>query len=108
MTTPLHNVLKRSLQIDGREYVATLTPELLKLTLRGKRNGIELKWAELVGGEAALAVALHASIGAIDLADKVVPRARAVPSSRPLQPPKPSKRSKPSKAQKRPPRSLRR
>ena len=67
MTTLLNQVLKRSLQIDGREYVATLTPESLKLTLKGKRKGIELKWAELVGGEAALAVALHASIGAIDL-----------------------------------------
>lgn len=64
MTTPLHSVLKRSLTIDGREYVVTLTQSALKLTLKGKRNGVELPWAQLVNGEAALAVALHASLGA--------------------------------------------
>ena len=64
MTTPLHSTLKRALTIGGREYVVTLTREALKLTLKGKRNGFELPWTEIVNGEAALAVALHASIGA--------------------------------------------
>jgi len=62
--TPLHSTLKRALSIDGREYVLTLTPDALKLTLKGKRNGVELPWSQLVNGEAALAVALHASLGA--------------------------------------------
>ena len=62
--TPLHSTLKRALTIDGREYVLTLTQATLKLTLKGKRNGVELSWAQLVNGEAALAVALHASLGA--------------------------------------------
>lgn len=64
MTTPLHTTLKRALTIEGREYVVTLTEANLKLTLKGKRNGVELPWAQLVNGEAALAVALHASVGA--------------------------------------------
>jgi hypothetical protein len=64
MTTPLHSTLKRALTIEGREYVVTLTEATLKLTLKGKRNGVELPWAQLVNGEAALAVALHASVGA--------------------------------------------
>jgi hypothetical protein len=64
MTTPLHSTLKRALSIEGREYVVTLTEASLKLTLKGKRNGVELSWAQLVNGEAALAVALHASVGA--------------------------------------------
>jgi hypothetical protein len=64
MTTPLHSTLRRSLAIDGREYVVTLTSEALKLTLKGKRRGVELAWANLVNGEAALAVALQASLGA--------------------------------------------
>jgi hypothetical protein len=64
MTTPLHSTLKRALTIGGREYVVTLTEANLKLTLKGKRNGVELPWAQLVTGEAALAVALHASVGA--------------------------------------------
>jgi hypothetical protein len=64
MTTPLHSTLKRALTIEGRQYVVTLTEANLKLTLKGKRNGVELAWAQLVNGEAALAVALHASVGA--------------------------------------------
>ena len=64
MTTPLHSTLKRALTIEGRDYVVTLTEASLKLTLKGKRNGVELPWAQLVNGEAALAVALHASVGA--------------------------------------------
>jgi hypothetical protein len=62
--TPLHSTLKRALTIDGRDYVLTLTPTALKLALKGKRNGVDLSWAQLVNGEAALAVALHASLGA--------------------------------------------
>ena len=63
MTTPLHTTLRRALTIDGRDYVVTLTRDMLKLTLKGKRRGVELPWANLVNGEAALAVALHASLG---------------------------------------------
>ncbi|HEX4150926.1 MAG TPA: hypothetical protein VHY75_01820 [Steroidobacteraceae bacterium] len=64
MITPVHGILKRAIRINGREYVVAISEEGLKVTLKGKRNGVELSWAALVGGEAALAVALHASIGA--------------------------------------------
>jgi hypothetical protein len=70
MTTPLHSTLKRALNIEGREYVVTLTETALKLTLKGKRIGVELQWAQMVNGEAALAVALHASVGAFAAKDK--------------------------------------
>ena len=65
MTTPLRTTLKRALSIDGREFVLTLTPEALKITLKGKRNGVELAWKALVNGDAALALALQASVGGI-------------------------------------------
>jgi hypothetical protein len=68
--TPLHSTLKRALTIDGRDYVLTLNEAALKLTLKGKRNGVELSWSQLVNGEAALAVALHASLGAFASKDK--------------------------------------
>jgi hypothetical protein len=61
--TPLDKSLKRELKINGRDYVITLTPNALKITQKGRRLGVELKWPELVSGESALAVALHASIG---------------------------------------------
>ena len=61
--TPLQKTLKRALSIGGKDYVLTLSPEGLKLTPKGKRKGIDLKWTELVSGEAALATALRASVG---------------------------------------------
>src|ERR1700722_18783122 len=61
--TPLDKSLKRALKIDGRDYVITLTPDALKITQKGHRLGVELRWLDLVSGESALAVALHASIG---------------------------------------------
>jgi hypothetical protein len=80
--TPLHSTLKRALTIDGRDYVLTLNETALKLTLKGKRNGVELPWSQLVSGEAALAVALHASLGAFakkDQAQAATPRSAAKP-----------------------------
>jgi hypothetical protein len=63
MTTALEKTLKRALRIKDRDYVVSISPESLKLTLKGHRLGVELKWADLVDGEAALATALHASVG---------------------------------------------
>jgi hypothetical protein len=61
--TPLDKSLKRLLNLNGRDYVVTLTPDALKVTEKGRRLGLELKWADIISGESALAVALHASLG---------------------------------------------
>jgi hypothetical protein len=61
--TPLDKPVKRALKIDGRDYVITIDPRILKITEKGRRIGLELKWAEIVSGETALAVALQASLG---------------------------------------------
>jgi hypothetical protein len=63
MTTPLEKTLKRELNIDGRQFIVAISPEGLKLTLKGRRKGLELQWDALVSGDAALAVALNASVG---------------------------------------------
>jgi hypothetical protein len=60
--TKLDKVLKRELDIAGQAYILTLTPDGLKLTVKGRRKGHELAWKDLVSGEAALAVALNASL----------------------------------------------
>jgi hypothetical protein len=60
--TPLNKTLKRELQINGTPYVLTFSGEGFKLVPKGKRKGLELKWTELVSGEAALAMALNASV----------------------------------------------
>jgi hypothetical protein len=63
MTTRLEKTLKRQLTLDGRTFIVAVSPEGLKITLKGKRKGQELRWSDLVSGEAALAVALNASVG---------------------------------------------
>ena len=62
MTTKLEKPLRREITIDGEPHVITITPLGLKLTGKGKRKGIELEWRALVSGDAALAVALNASL----------------------------------------------
>ncbi len=63
MTTELKAPLKRELKIGAARYVLTIAPEGFKLVPKGKRNGYEMSWKSLVSGDAALAVALHASLG---------------------------------------------
>ena len=60
--TPLDKPLRRELEIDGRTYTIVLDPDRLKVVEKGHRKGIELTWADLVNGDAALATALQASL----------------------------------------------
>jgi hypothetical protein len=62
VTTRLEKELKRELDIEGASYTLTITPQGLKLAGKGKRKGQEIAWKDLVSGEAALAVALNASL----------------------------------------------
>jgi hypothetical protein len=62
MTTKLNSAFKRELDVNGEKYTLTVSPEGFKLVLKGKRKGIELAWASIVGGDAALATALNATM----------------------------------------------
>lgn len=62
MATRLDKPLKRELDLDGEPYTLTISPLGLKLVPKGKRKGHELSWKDLVSGQAALAVALNASL----------------------------------------------
>ena len=64
MTTKLEGTLKRELTIGRTAYTLTLSETGFTLALKGRRNGLDLRWAELVSGEAALATALNASLSA--------------------------------------------
>lgn len=94
MTTKLDHALKRELKIDGRLYTVTLSPDALNLVPKGRRKGLELRWVDLVSGDAALATALNASLAL----------ASAKPSERE---PKP-KRAPPKPARSKPPRPAQR
>ena len=62
MTTKLDSPLRRELNILGKLYTLTLSPEGLNLAPKGRRTGYELAWVDFVSGEAALATALNASL----------------------------------------------
>ena len=62
MTTKLDKDLKREIVVKGEPYVLTISPQGLKLVPKGKRKGLDLAWKDLVSGDAALAVALRASL----------------------------------------------
>jgi hypothetical protein len=63
MATVLNKELKRQVSVDGIDYAVAVDPEGLRLTGKGKRKAeVELRWRDLLSGEAAMAVALNASL----------------------------------------------
>jgi len=61
--TKLDKPLKREVKVKKDSFVLTIDPDGFKLTKKGRRKGVEIAWADLVNGEAAMAAALNASIG---------------------------------------------
>ena len=62
--TPLDKPVRREVLIEGVAHTLTIDPDGLKLTVKGRRNGIDVRWADLVNGDAALAAALQGSLEA--------------------------------------------
>lgn len=62
MATKLDKALKRELDINGEAWMLTIMPEGLKLVPKGKRNGHEIAWKDIVSGSVALTGALNASL----------------------------------------------
>jgi hypothetical protein len=63
MTTKLSAPLRREFAIGKTLHILTIDPDGFKLVVKGKRKGVEIAWRDLVSGEAAMAVALRASLG---------------------------------------------
>ena len=90
VATVLDKTLKRQVSVDGVDYMVALDPEGIRLTQKGKRRAeVELRWRELVSGEAAMAVALNASLAS---------RAAVKPASRPAPVPAPATFAPPAAA----------
>ncbi len=75
--TKLEGVLKRELMIGRAAYTLAVSPQGFVLALKGRRKGLDIKWADLVSGDAALATALNASLSA-----PIVPATTAEPTGR--------------------------
>lgn len=62
--TKLDKPLRRELSVGEQAYTLTIDPGGLKLVEKGRRKGVELRWEDLINGDAALAAALQASVSA--------------------------------------------
>lgn len=62
--TKLDRPLKREISVKGQPFVVTFDANGVKITQKGRRNGLELAWKDLVSGDAALSSALNASLDA--------------------------------------------
>jgi hypothetical protein len=62
MATKLDKSLKRELDLNGEAWMLTIDPNGLKLVPKGKRNGHEVAWKDIISGSAALTSALGGSV----------------------------------------------
>jgi hypothetical protein len=63
VATVLDKELRRQVTVDGATYTVAVDPEGFRLIAKGKRTPqVELRWRDLLSGDAAMAVALNASL----------------------------------------------
>jgi hypothetical protein len=83
VATILDKELKRQVTVDGVDYTVAVDPEGLRLTGKGKRKPeVELRWRDLLSGEAAMAVALNASLARQQTAPAPVPEPSTDPTGK--------------------------
>lgn len=63
MTTKLEKPIRREITVEDKPYTLTIDGDGLKIVEKGRRNGQELLWRDLVSGDVALNAALSASTG---------------------------------------------
>lgn len=52
MTTKLERPLKREIVVDEKPYTLTIDASGLKLVEKGRRNGQEVTWKQILGDQA--------------------------------------------------------
>lgn len=62
MTTTLDKPLRREIDVEGQAYTVVLDAQGLKITRKAHRKGIELKWTDMINGDAAAAEAMNESV----------------------------------------------
>ena len=66
MTAKLDGLIKRELRLGAEIYTVSMSPEGVKIALKGKRKGREISWETLLSGDAELAQQLKMSLDAYD------------------------------------------
>jgi hypothetical protein len=64
MATRLEKPIKRELDLGGKLYTVTISPDGVKVVEKGHRKGQELSWQSIVSGDARLAEDLSISLDA--------------------------------------------
>jgi hypothetical protein len=54
MATRLDKTIKRELELDGKLYTVSVSPEGVKVVPKGGRKGHEFSWRSLLSGEVEL------------------------------------------------------
>jgi hypothetical protein len=62
MATRLDKTLKRELELGGRLYTVSISPEGVRIVPKGSRKGHEISWEALLSGEAELRRDLNLSL----------------------------------------------
>ena len=62
MTAKLDKTIKRELEIDGKTYTIAISPDGVKVTEKGRRNGPEVTWRSIISGDTTLNESLKASV----------------------------------------------
>jgi len=62
MTTTLDKPLRREIDVEGEAYTVVFDAQGIKITRKAHRKGVELRWSDMINGDAAVAAALNASV----------------------------------------------
>lgn len=66
MATRLDKTLKRELELGGKLYTVSISPQGVRVVPKGGRKGHEMSWETLLSGEAELRRDLNMSLDAYD------------------------------------------
>jgi hypothetical protein len=66
VATRLDKTIKRELELDGRLYTVSVSPDGVKIVPKGGRKGHEISWAALVSGDVELRRDLNLSLHMYD------------------------------------------
>lgn len=66
MATRLDKTIKRELELAGKLYTVSVSPQGVKIVPKGGRKGYEMSWETLLSGEAELRRDLKMSLDVYD------------------------------------------
>jgi hypothetical protein len=66
LATRLDKTLKRELELGGKLYTVSISPQGVRVVPKGGRKGHEMSWETLLSGEAELRRDLNMSLDAYD------------------------------------------